>query len=351
MTPLYYALYSGELYGTERMALATVRGLAQRGFAPLLLAPAGPVHAAARDAGVASQVVASPLAWPAALSALLAASRPAGPAVFVATRLEHSLAFALANAWWRRPVLHRMVVHGGGGKNVYHRNRWLRPLDLRFVANAPFVRDELVANGVPAARIDVAENFLADADVAALPRRAGFTTDGVRRVAVVSRLAAPKRLDLLFDALDAEPRLAALRFEVYGDGEERATLAQRAARHPNLRLHGFVPDAAARLPAHDLLLHTAPREPFGLVVVEAMACGVPVLVPDTGGPADIVAGGAGLTYRAGDARDLAARLLDLAGAPAARLTAQAAAGLAAQQRRFSEAVGLARYEALLRHPS
>jgi glycosyltransferase involved in cell wall biosynthesis len=43
------------------------------------------------------------------------------------------------------------------------------------------------------------------------------------------------------------------------------------------------------LPALDLLIHPPKREPFGRVVCEAMACGVPVVVADTGGPALIVA--------------------------------------------------------------
>lgn len=348
MTPLVYALYSGALYGTERMALTTVRGLARRDFAPTLLAPPGPVHDAAREAGVASRVVASLTAWPGAVATVLAAGRRDLPLVFVATRIEHSVALVLANTLQRRRIVHRMVVHGGGGKNVYRRNQLLRPLAMRFIANAPFVREQLVANGVPRGRIDVAENFLSDADVAALPRRLPFAAAGVRRVALVTRLAAPKRVDLLFDALDAEPQLGALGFDIYGDGEERMALERRTARHPNVRLHGFVPDAAARLHAHDLLLHTAPAEPFGLVVLEAMASGVPVLVADAGGPADIVVGGAGLTYRAGDASSLAAQLRALASAPAAVLTDLAAAGLAAQQHRFGEAAGLDRYATLLR---
>ena len=39
--PLVYALHSGNLYGTERMALATLQGLRDR-FDPVLLAPPGP---------------------------------------------------------------------------------------------------------------------------------------------------------------------------------------------------------------------------------------------------------------------------------------------------------------------
>ena len=42
MNPLIYALHSGNLYGTERMALATLAGLSGDEFAPWLIAPPGP---------------------------------------------------------------------------------------------------------------------------------------------------------------------------------------------------------------------------------------------------------------------------------------------------------------------
>jgi len=42
------------------------------------------------------------------------------------------------------------------------------------------------------------------------------------------------------------------------------------------------------IPALDLLIHPPRHEPFGRIVCEAMVCGVPVVVADTGGPAAIV---------------------------------------------------------------
>ncbi len=54
-------------------------------------------------------------------------------------------------------------------------------------------------------------------------------------------------------------------------------------------------------------------EPFGQVVVEAMAAGVPVVAADAGGPAEIITDGVdGLLYPMGDARSLAACLVRLA---------------------------------------
>lgn len=61
-------------------------------------------------------------------------------------------------------------------------------------------------------------------------------------------------------------------------------------------------------------------EPFGLVPLEAMACGTPVVATGTGGSAEfLVDGGNCLRFARGDASDLAGAICRLAGDPALRL--------------------------------
>lgn len=146
------------------------------------------------------------------------------------------------------------------------------------------------------------------------------------------------------------PGLGAIRFDIYGSGEEATALRERARRHPNVTLHGFVPDAAAALASADLLLHTCPEEPFGLVLLEAFAAGVPVLVPNSGGAGDLVQHYVnGWHFSANDATALGQQLQVLATAPAALLNALALGGRQAlaqahdpqrQAQRYARLVGL-----------
>lgn len=81
-----------------------------------------------------------------------------------------------------------------------------------------------------------------------------------------------------------------------------------------VRITGFVPDVAAVMAACSVVVCPSVREPFGLVVVEAMAAGAAVVVSDSGGPAEIVEDErSGLHFRTGDPVSLAQAVLRLLG--------------------------------------
>jgi glycosyltransferase involved in cell wall biosynthesis len=344
---LVYALYGGVLYGTERMGLATVQALAGA-FEVCMLAPPGVVHAEAARLGVPMREYRGLFDLAKQIAAQLA---HAPNLMLISTRLELSIVAWMVNLRSRGRISQRLVVHGGGGKNVYRRNLWLLLLPVGFIAVSDFVKRCLIDNGIPASRVVVAENFLTDRQVAATPRRAPFTSAGVQRVVVVSRLEPVKHVGLLLDALDREPRLARMQFDIYGDGRQLETLRARAARHTHVHFHGFVGDVIERVGHHDLLLHTAPSEPFGLVILEAMAADVPTLVPDRGGPAAIVLDQVtGWHYRADDACDLARRLLEIQGLPPAALTSVVVAARQRLLHCYGETTAAARYRALLVDP-
>ncbi|HKD68690.1 MAG TPA: glycosyltransferase family 4 protein [Candidatus Binataceae bacterium] len=345
--PLLYVLHSGNLYGTERMALATAAGVADE-FAVTIFAPPGPALREAARMGFGAVPFGGARDVAMKLMPYFARNRRLA---FIATGVIHSLAAAAWSTLWHRRLPHLHVVHGGADeRDSYGRKRRLNRLGVVFVAVSCFVRARLVANGVAASTIRVIENFLPDTQLAAAPRRAPFCRAGVRRLLVVSRLDPQKRVDLLLDAFDREPALRTLSVEVLGSGYDiEALRARAAATHPQIRIEGFQPNVQARLAASDLLVHLCPTEPFGVAILEAMAAGVPALVPDRGGAGDLVEDGvSGFRFRADDCGSLAARLVELAGAHPDLLNSVVRGGRHTLATRFSAAARIADYRRLLR---
>jgi glycosyltransferase involved in cell wall biosynthesis len=123
-----------------------------------------------------------------------------------------------------------------------------------------------------------------------------------------------RRLDLLLEAVSrsAFPDLHLL---VVGDGDrmtEFGEIARELGVDPRTHFLGSVPNG--ELPgiyaAADLLVLPSDRqESFGLVLIEAMACGKPVIASNLPGARTVVSDGQdGLLVEPGDVRDLAAKL-------------------------------------------
>jgi glycosyltransferase involved in cell wall biosynthesis len=77
---------------------------------------------------------------------------------------------------------------------------------------------------------------------------------------------------------------------VIGDGPERARLQ---AQYPGTKFTGFrfAEDLAAHLAAADVMVFPSLTDTFGLVNLEAMACGVPVAAYPVSGPIDVIEDG------------------------------------------------------------
>jgi glycosyltransferase involved in cell wall biosynthesis len=148
-------------------------------------------------------------------------------------------------------------------------------------------------------------------------RRAFGLREDVPLVLVSGKLLAQKRPQDVLEACAVVARRAAVGLAYVGDGIERAALERRAH---DLGFSGAVflgVQNQSALPAlysaADLLVLASDFEPWGMVVNEAMCCGLPVVVSDkVGAGADLVADGInGLVYPAGDVSALADRMLRL----------------------------------------
>jgi glycosyltransferase involved in cell wall biosynthesis len=344
--PLIYALHSGNLYGTERMALATAEALAGE-FAPVMLAPPGPALQLAAGMGMETRSFSSAGEFSAAIRPLLARSRQIA---FLATGVMHSLMAISWNLLLRRRMAHLHVVHGGADERLsYGRKRLLNRARVKLIAVSAFVKTRLIANGATPDHIRVIENFLPPSRTVGVPRRPRFDSAGIRHIVVISRLDPNKRVDLLLDAFENCPALSGLSVRIFGTGWDNAKLRERARlRLPNFTFEGFHPSVDSGIAAADLLVHLCPSEPFGLAILEAMAAGVPVLVPSSGGAAELVAEGrSGFHFTADNADSLATRLKELIEAPANVLNAIVAGGDETLATRFSPAARIADYRRLI----
>lgn len=149
------------------------------------------------------------------------------------------------------------------------RSVWIQPMGVDLSRLSPLHRD-------PSLRACVA-------------RRAGGSESSVLLL-YAGRLVPEKNLHLLAETLAELGRRDSRDFRLIlaGDGSERERFVARCeALVPGRALAlGHIADPAdlARLYASlDIFLHPNPREPFGIGPLEAMASGIPVVAPDTGG--------------------------------------------------------------------
>jgi glycosyltransferase involved in cell wall biosynthesis len=317
--PLVYLIRSADMYGTERMALATLEGLAAD-FRVVLLGPLGPAIFEAQKLGFETRTFQSNFQLVKILFQIL---RQYDSLTFVSTFTRYSILFMLVNFLMRRKARLFQAIHGGGKEHEDYAglNRF-NMFDITFITVSDYSRDRLIAHGVHRDRIAVVGNFLTRRQLDAMPRRPRYDQDGVRKIVLVSRVDPPKRVDLLLDALDrCGTDMSEVSFRVLGEGPDLDRMRERAGKsHPNVCFAGYVDNVPEELAKADLLLHTCPVETFGMAVLEAMAANLPSLVPDAGGTATLVRDGQnGFTFHADDPDHLAVRLIELKNAPAALL--------------------------------
>ncbi|ARZ72460.1 glycosyltransferase [Streptomyces sp. HU2014] len=151
---------------------------------------------------------------------------------------------------------------------------------------------------VPFDSVDV-DSFSADcADPAVLSKLAPRYDGRGKRVLYLGRLAREKRLDLVIEAflkLSTTPGNEDLSLFIAGEGppDITAQIAKLAAASPRIHLLGFVrgADRSALYASCDAFCTACPYETFGCTVVEAMASGIPVVNPSSGGITSILSDG------------------------------------------------------------
>lgn len=119
-----------------------------------------------------------------------------------------------------------------------------------------------------------------------------FEMDGRVRIGFIGRLDPIKRVVDLVDAVGLLPE--AFELAIYGQGpEERRTAAKIEEGHlgGRVKMKGSIEGPWGALAEMDVLVLPSEAEGFGLVLIEAMAAGVPVVATDVPGIRDVVQNG------------------------------------------------------------
>jgi len=179
-----------------------------------------------------------------------------------------------------------------------------------------------------------------------LDQLAGLSPSGpeIVRVGLVATFARWKGHKVFLQALAEVPRDLPVRGYIIGapiyqtDGsqwsmEELRAEAGRLGLNGKLGFTGFIEDTPAALRSLDVVVHasTSP-EPFGMVIIEAMACGRAVIASQAGGAAELFTEEDALAHRPGDFRALATQISRLASDEALRKRLGARARMTAEQR-------------------
>jgi len=178
---------------------------------------------------------------------------------------------------------------------------WTKMVDV-YVALTEFAQDKFIEGGLPAEKIVVKPNFVAE------DPGPGGGSDGY--ALFVGRLSPEKGIETMLAAWD---RLrTGVPLKIVGDGPLRDRVIRAASRQPNVEWLGYktVAEVHALMKRAGVLVFPSEwYETFGRVAVEAFAAGTPVIAANIGAVGELVEHGrTGLHFRPGDPEDLATRV-------------------------------------------
>jgi glycosyltransferase involved in cell wall biosynthesis len=191
--------------------------------------------------------------------------------------------------------------------------RWVKPLTSQVIFDCDFVRRALESKlGYPAKKCSVILNGIPLAPFLARPAHPGSRRPRFR-FGTVGRLVPAKGHAILIEAFARVSRaVPEVELSIYGYGALQDELASQIARlglDGRARLEGRTNDSPATLQDMDVFVFSSVNEGLPLVILEAMAAGLPIITTDVGGIPEIASTESAWLCRPGDAEALASAML------------------------------------------
>ena len=207
-------------------------------------------------------------------------------------------------AWFAGRAARMLGIPLAVNLHNYVKLKYYRDVSM-FVPGTEDQKQYLIQHGIAAQRIQVIPHFSLLNPVDQL--RSG---DGACPVFVsYGRMVRKKGFDVLLQAFKIMlDRGLTARLVIGGDGTERVALlalAKQLGLAEHVEFYGWIDDVAAFLDGGDIFVLPSLDEPFGIVVLEAMACGKTIISTRTQGPVEVLDERTAYFAEVGDAGSLA----------------------------------------------
>jgi glycosyltransferase involved in cell wall biosynthesis len=231
----------------------------------------------------------------------------------------HTAVAVLAARWFHRKTVVKLA-NSGQASDIHKMrigqqlplSRFLLPLALqsdRFVATNHMIVEELISAGVPADRIVQLPNGV---EIDSIPVKVNYALHDPVRLIFVGRLHEQKGLETLLAAFQKLIRRYPnrnLRLQLLGDGPLRndlAALSEQTGIALQVDFLGMTGHVFEYLQQADIFVLPSRAEGLSNALLEAMACGLPVVVSDIPANTDVIEDKQnGLTFTKGDPESLA----------------------------------------------
>jgi 1,4-alpha-glucan branching enzyme len=245
--------------------------------------------------------------------------------------LVGAAALAMRRAW-HLPLVATIhaTEHGRNGgifsplqHKIHRQEKYLVEQADRVICCSKYMANEIVQLfSIPAEKVRVVQNGVVPENIIAEPfkglQRQLYANDEEFIIFFVGRLVKEKGVEVLLEALpyvfEAVPNTKAI---ISGKGpmlEELAAQAKERGIADKVMFTGFISDIERNrlFATADVAVFPSFYEPFGIVALEAMAAGVPVVVSDVGGMGEVVEYEKdGLKIPPGNAKELAEAVVSL----------------------------------------